>query len=136
MHDSVEVRQSKRRADSRFRRLNLELLEQRRLLAFDASLVADLPSDGPRELTAVDGVLYFQLPDGGGFGTDQLWKTNGTVAGTSRVLNAAYGFSVRAGGGMASFNGDLIFTMVMTSSAKMVMERKLRSWSNLRMSDS
>jgi ELWxxDGT repeat protein len=39
----------------------------------------------PRDLTEVNGTLYFR----GGAGTDELWKSDGTAAGTLRVVSSA-----------------------------------------------
>jgi ELWxxDGT repeat protein len=65
-------------------------------------------SSSPSELTNVNGKLYFTADDGAN-GTE-LWKSNGTAAGTVMVRN------IRSGGGdsspssLTNVNGELYFT--------------------------
>ena len=82
----------------RARRLLLEFLEDRRLLAFDAQLVADInalqsddASSSPEYFVQLGDVAYFtaETPAAG----RELWRSDGTAAGTFMVkdINAGAG---------------------------------------------
>jgi len=86
--EQVHVRQSRR--TRRARRLLLESLEDRRLLAFDAHLVADInavpsgdASSSPEYIVQVGGGFYFtaETPAAG----RELWRSDGTAANTVLV---------------------------------------------------
>jgi ELWxxDGT repeat protein len=76
------------------RKLTLELLEDRRLLAADFNLLKDINALGsgsnPRDFTEVGSLVFFTANDGvNGY---ELWKTDGTEAGTVLVKDIRTGF--------------------------------------------
>src|SRR4051812_29313956 len=87
---------------SRSRRICLEPLEPRQMLAFDATLVKDLPTTGgleasPHSLVAIEDTLYFLRT----YSFDraaELWKSDGTAQGTVKVKS----FPAATSGGYAS----------------------------------
>jgi ELWxxDGT repeat protein len=90
--------------------LNLEILEDRSLLS--ASLVADinpgiLPSN-PQYLTNVNGELFFTADDG--VHGRELWKSDGTAAGTVLVKDINPGSAGSAPHDLTSVNGELFFS--------------------------
>lgn len=107
------VRSSLRRAPQRFL---TEWLEDRTLLA--ASLVRDInpsPRDGsPSELIDVNGTLYFAAF--GGTSGSELWKSDGTTAGTVMLkdfLDGGRGSYPMGGMGAPNYvsvSGALFFT--------------------------
>jgi ELWxxDGT repeat protein len=60
----------------------------------------------PQELTNVNGTLYFTADDG--TNGEQLWRTNGTAAGTVLVKKIGSGFSGPSS--LTNVNGTLYFT--------------------------
>ena len=76
------------------------------------TMVKDIwPGSGgsfPDELTNVNGALYFEATDG--VHGQQLWKSDGTAAGTLMVkdINLGSGNSIPAG--LTNFNGTLYFS--------------------------
>jgi ELWxxDGT repeat protein len=90
--------------------LSLESLEDRTLPS--ASLVADLnpgaASSSPSSLTDVNGTLFFTATDGvHGY---ELWKSNGTAAGTGMVTDINPGPSDAFPGNLTNVNGTLFFS--------------------------
>src|SRR5690606_23883467 len=91
----------------------IEHLENRTLLSADltAQLLRDVnfgqPSSNPREFVEVDGTLYFMAdgPDG-----RELWKSDGTAAGTTLVKNV--GFANSSDSNLANVNGTLFFSAI------------------------
>src|SRR5262245_45676717 len=96
------------------RRLEVEPLEQRRLLSATPQLLKDIvlpPSagSGPADFTDVGGIAFFRANDGtNGY---ELWKSDGTTTGTVPVKDVnpgAYssldGFSY-----LTNVNGTLFF---------------------------
>ncbi len=81
----------------RLRLLAAELLEARHALAVDIQLLSDInpipQGSAPDNLLEANGVLYFAA-NGGSSGVE-LWKSNGTVAGTTLVkdINSGRGNS-------------------------------------------
>ncbi|MCL4202554.1 MAG: autotransporter-associated beta strand repeat-containing protein, partial [Pirellulaceae bacterium] len=103
----------------RARRLLLEFLEDRRLLAFDAQLVADInalqsddASSSPEYFVQLGDVAYFtaETPAAG----RELWRSDGTAAGTFMVkdINAGAGDAFYSGRDpfLTNVNGTLFFT--------------------------
>ena len=81
--------------NSRRRKLGFETCESRRLLAIDFDLVEDinaiptLLTANPSRVTMVGSTGYF-VADDGQHG-DELWKTDGTPAGTTMVKDIRFG---------------------------------------------
>ncbi len=102
-----------RRAPARRRRLRFEPLEDRRLLAFSPELVADvnaLPSDassGPANFVQVGNVTFLtaSTPATG----IELWKTDGTEAGTVLVKDIFAGSDGSDPQHLTNVNGVLFF---------------------------
>ena len=65
-------------------------------------------SSFPDDLTNVNGTLYFQANDGA-HGVE-LWKSNGTAAGTVMVRDIDSGSSGSGPGDLTNVNGELYFT--------------------------
>jgi ELWxxDGT repeat protein len=96
------------------RKPRVEVLESRRLLAIEPALVKDineLPGDSgtldsnPLYLTDVNGTLFFAANDG--INWYQLWKTDGTAAGTNLVGDIfPHGM-----GQLTNCNGTLFFVV-------------------------
>ncbi len=68
-------------------------------------------SSFPWSLTDVNGTLYFVADDGAN--GSQIWRSDGTEAGTQRVTNPAAGYAVPAG--LIDVDGTLFFTWVRTT---------------------
>ena len=70
------------------RRLNLEQLEERTVPSFSATLVKAIDPGGNSNISNAvnfNGVLLFSATDG--VNGQQLWKSDGTTAGTVAVTN-------------------------------------------------
>ena len=83
------------------RRLGVELLEDRRLLSVGPQLVADIShhrtwSARPEELVEIGGTVYFMADDD--VHGRELWKTDGTEAGTVLLKDIRPGPGVGRGG--------------------------------------
>jgi ELWxxDGT repeat protein len=65
-------------------------------------------SSAPDQLTNVDGILFFVANDG--VHGRELWKSNGTAAGTAMVKDVEPGGVGSYPGGMANVNGTLYFS--------------------------
>ncbi len=91
-----------------------ELLETRQLLAADFQLLKDVNSrpgtsgSSPSSLTNVNGTLYFTANDG--TNGNELWKSDGTNAGTTLVKNIRGGSSGSSPSSLINVNGTLYFT--------------------------
>jgi ELWxxDGT repeat protein len=61
-------------------------------------IAAELPLRHLRNSTMVDGKIYFAASgtDADGYGTDELWVTDGTAAGSQRILRPSYSNVVTA----------------------------------------
>ena len=112
--DVVAKRKRRGKSADRTRRLFLELLEDRRLLALDPQLVADVnptfdgPGSEPDELVDVNGVVYFRastLSTG-----NELWKSDGTADGTVLVRDIRVGSGDSFPNQLTNVNGTLFFT--------------------------
>jgi ELWxxDGT repeat protein len=79
----------------------------------DVYLVKDIypglgdPWTGPGELTAVDGALFFSANDGAHGG--ELWKSDGTEAGTVLVADINSGSDSSGPGELSAVDGALFF---------------------------
>jgi ELWxxDGT repeat protein len=94
--------------ESRRRRLDVERLEDR--LTPSASLVRDinpLPGGSPADLTAVGGTLFFTVTDARH--GRELWKSNGTAAGTALVKDINPGPANSYASYLTNVNGTLFF---------------------------
>lgn len=101
--EKSQLPQSKRRTTSvrRFRSLHVEALEMRSLLALVPQLVADINTgtasaflesgNPPGPVTVMNGVAYFAAQDGA-HGVE-LWKSDGTAAGTQVVKDIRPGIA-------------------------------------------
>src|SRR5687768_6502429 len=97
----------------RFRPLRHELLEERSMLAITAQLLADLnpgtASSRPYQFAEMNGFAYFgtndRLPDIG----RELWKTDGTPAGTTLVKDIVPGTGESRAQELVNVNGMLYF---------------------------
>jgi ELWxxDGT repeat protein len=94
------------------RKLSLEVLEERRLLAVDFQLLKDInalpSSSSPAALVQVGNVSYFTstaLSNG-----SALWKTDGTVEGTVLVKDLRPGVSGPSASELTNVGGTLFFT--------------------------
>src|SRR5688572_28992134 len=76
---------TRKRAKARFKmQLRFEHLEDRRLLALDVlDLSEGVPGSSPDNSVEMGGMLYFAANDGAN--GVELWKSNGTEAGTVLV---------------------------------------------------
>jgi ELWxxDGT repeat protein len=98
----------------RYQRLQFELLEERHLLAAMPRLVKDINttsaavSSEPREITEVGGLVFFTAitPTTG----RELWKSDGTEAGTVRVKDIHPGIGGSYPGSLTNVNGTLYFS--------------------------
>jgi ELWxxDGT repeat protein len=101
-------RKPRRRANVS-QRLALEALEER--MTPSANLVADInpgPSgSGPQYLTNINGTLFFAANDG--VHGDELWKSNGTAAGTVMVKDINPGPGSSYPQYLTNVNGELFF---------------------------
>lgn len=89
--------------------ISLERLEDRRLLAgLPQLLTAENAYDGPiTEMVAVGSINYFVVSTNAQ--GSELWKSNGTVAGTMLVKDILPGPSGANPHGLTNFNGTLFF---------------------------
>lgn len=87
------------------RKLRLEKLEDRRLLAVSFNLLKDVnlvsPSSNPAAFSVVGSELFLVANDG--TSGEELWKSDGTVTGTIRVKDINTGYS------LANVDGALYF---------------------------
>src|SRR5437868_4618465 len=94
------------------RRLALEVLESRRLLAVDFNLLKDIrisgPGSDPAKFTEVGSVVFFAANDGSS--GVELWKSDGTDAGTVRVKDIRTGSSSSSPSNLMNVGGTLYFT--------------------------
>jgi ELWxxDGT repeat protein len=65
-------------------------------------------SSAPNQLTSVNGTLFFVANDG--VHGRELWKSNGTAAGTMMVKDIGPGYSNTGPSGLTNVNGTLFFT--------------------------
>jgi ELWxxDGT repeat protein len=101
-----------RRKYSRDRSLRFETLESRQLLAGDFELLKDISANfgalgGPTELVEVAGTLFFsaESPTSG----RELWKSDGTTAGTIQVKDIRLGSDSSAPFALTNVEGTLYF---------------------------
>ena len=91
--------------------LRIEALENRRLLALIAEMVSDINPGAtpsyPSQFVEVNGTLYFGARDAR-FGWE-LWKTDGSSAGTVRVKHFGADWYYQPSGGLANVDGLLFF---------------------------
>jgi len=91
------------------RPLTFEVLEDRRLLS--ATLLQDinpgLASSNPQEFTNVNGVIFFTANDG--VHGRELWKTDGTPAGTAMVTDLNPAYTASDPHDLTNVNGTLFF---------------------------
>ena len=89
----------------------LQKLEDRHLLAFDISLFANINQLGissvPEEVTEVNGEVFF-VADDGRTGSE-LWKTDGTEAGTVQVSDIFPGFEGSQPSQLTALGNELFF---------------------------
>lgn len=94
------------------KRLLMEGLEQRRVMAVNPLLIefsASPLTSAPQSFAEVNGQLYFQAAMRG-LGTE-LWKTDGTAAGTQLVKDIVPGLDTGSyPTNLTNFNGTLYFT--------------------------
>src|SRR5262245_11596556 len=113
---SVRNRRRRRKHPSTSRtqccKLGLEVLEDRRLLAVDFNLLKDIrisgPGSDPAKFTEVGSVVFFAADDG--TSGVELWKSDGTDAGTIRVKDIRAGSTPSDPGGLTNVGGTLFFT--------------------------
>lgn len=100
-----------RRIRRSFRLSAIESHEARTLLSGQPVLVADVvpgsTGSNPREFTNVNGILFFVADDPAAGA--ELWKTDGTAGGTSRVLDINPGTNGSYPSNLTNLNGILIF---------------------------
>src|SRR5262245_42969402 len=100
------------RAKPRQRRLCLEALEGRALLSLIPQMVLDINavtfSSVPSELVAIGSTTYF-IADDGVHGVE-LWKSDGTTAGTVLVKDIFPGAASSDFGSLTKVNETLFFT--------------------------
>jgi ELWxxDGT repeat protein len=98
----------------------VQTLETRALLS--VAMVRDIDprgqtwdsDDAPQFLTEVNGTLYFMANDG--IHGAELWKSDGTSAGTVLVKDIEYGYRGSYAAGLTNVNGTLFFSAVTESS--------------------
>src|SRR5438876_6263858 len=103
-----------RKSLDRIRFLRLEHLEERALLALTPHLVADIKAEvttvvqpsGP--IVAAGGVGYFAANDG--TNGVELWRSDGTAAGTLRLRDIAPGAANGSPQFFTNVNGTVFFT--------------------------
>jgi len=98
------------RSNRRGRRLGFEALEERQLLSITVSSLGNLNTSGassPNEFVELGGTVYFAATDAT-HGTE-LWKTDGTAAGTKLVADICSGTGSSAPSDLVVFNDQLYF---------------------------
>ncbi len=94
------------------RRLRFESLEDRRLLAGMLELLKDInPGAGNSqagEFIQIDSVVFFTADDG--VSGEELWKTNGTEAGTVLIKDIRPGLDASAPHSLVNVGGTLYFS--------------------------
>ena len=94
------------------KRLTVEALEARRVLSATGELLEDinLKTEGssPTQFVALGDALYFGASDASG--DRELWKTDGTTAGTVRVADIWPGSSSSNPSGQTVFGNELYFS--------------------------
>ena len=104
----------RRRRDNAGQRITAEVLERRELLAADIQLVRNIrtqlneASSTPDDLTTVGSTIFFTATNATQ-GTE-LWKSNGTAAGTLLVKDIYPGSHSSAPDNLVNVNGVLYFT--------------------------
>src|SRR5437667_9249303 len=85
-----------------------EILEMRLHLA--ATLVRDITANGvdPRSATSVGDYLYFSASDKKA--GEEIWRSDGTVAGTARVADLVKGTANSSPRDLTNIDGVLYFT--------------------------
>ena len=112
-HYLRSMRQHRR---EQFRSLQLESLESRQLMAYDAQLIKDINAtlsnggSNPQNFVDVSGTLFFtaSTPTNG----SELWKSDGTAAGTSLVKEISANFGGASPTDLTNVNGTLFFAAV------------------------
>ena len=114
----VEVRALRRRKPTRFA-FTLSDLEERTMLSLVSGVVADInqqvangqaDSSDPSSLTVLNGTLYFSANDG--IHGTQLWKSDGTAAGTTMVTDFPQNGMLEGGpdtSSLVGFGGAIFF---------------------------
>jgi ELWxxDGT repeat protein len=106
----------------RRRTLTLEPIEPRRLMTFAAELVADVnsqpyyPSTDPTGIVPVHGVGYYAATTAAA--GHELWRSDGTLAGTWLVDDIVPGISDSYPLGLTNLNGTLLFSAQTPSSGR------------------
>ncbi len=102
---------TERQGVRRLRGLSFQPLEQRTMLAVLPELVRDIFPGGsagnPSQFTEVNGTLYFQATDG--TNGIELWKSDGTSAGTVLVKDIRPGAGNASPISLTNVNGTLYF---------------------------
>ena len=97
------------------RKLRIEVLEDRRLLALSPRLVLDVESQvaglgsDPSHFAVLDDVAFFSANDG--VSGHELWKTDGTAHGTVRVKDIRRGYEGSTPANFAVAGGKVFFTI-------------------------
>ncbi|MGL4512104.1 MAG: ELWxxDGT repeat protein [Lacipirellulaceae bacterium] len=93
------------------RKLRVERLEDRAMLAGELELVRDMNStplsSAPSYVTAVGGIVYFAANDG--ISGSELWRSDGTHAGTVRVKDIVRGSASSTPTDLTDVAGTLFF---------------------------
>ena len=112
---SAQNRSSVGRSSIRARQLKLEQFESRRLMAADFVLTKDINTGFQDDVAALGtfdlcpvGSTTFMVKSSTTTGTE-LWKTDGTIAGTSLVKDLVPGTGSSAPSNLVNFNGTLFF---------------------------
>jgi ELWxxDGT repeat protein len=107
----ARLARSSRRSDGRWFHPRVEPLEDRRLLSLVPVLVRDINPVGsdsePDWLTNVNGTLFITANDG--TSGNELWKSDGTEAGTVRVKDILPGTGGSGPDTLTNVNGMLFF---------------------------
>lgn len=104
---------TRQQAHNRFRKMLIETCETRMLLAtvpVQIDLRTTPLNSDPAEVTTVGAITYFTADDG--VNGRELWKTDGTSAGTQLVKDIYPGQSSSNIKGLANVNGSLFFAAV------------------------
>src|SRR4051812_7330089 len=90
---TTTMRRAPPNRNAQTRRLLVEQLEERRVMTVDAQLISDIGpasvGSDPQDFTDVGGVTFFSAttPAAG----RELWRTDGTAAGTKLVADIRFG---------------------------------------------